>query len=72
MAPSKSPGPRLDVYPSEELRQCIDQWHARQPGVPGRATAVRQLIERALAADGVIVEVAQTPAKAAAKRKAPN
>ena len=35
---------------SEDLRDSVDRWAARQPDKPGRSEAMRRLIERGLAA----------------------
>jgi hypothetical protein len=39
---------RLDLYPSEELRNALDRWRFEQPGVPNRAAAARQLLHEIL------------------------
>jgi hypothetical protein len=36
---------------SPELRDRIDAWRGKQPGVPSRADAVRKLLEKALAVE---------------------
>jgi hypothetical protein len=48
--PSRFPR-RLGVAMSEQMERAIDDWRARQPGVPTRVEAVRRLIEIALKAE---------------------
>jgi hypothetical protein len=43
---------RLDIYPSAELRKALDRWRLEQPDTPSRAEAGRQLLEKALRAEG--------------------
>jgi hypothetical protein len=43
---------RLDLYPSEELRDALDRWRFEQPGVPNRAAAARQLLHEILLEKG--------------------
>lgn len=43
--------PRLDIYPDAELVQALDRWRAKQPGLPSRAEAARELIRRGIAQD---------------------
>ena len=44
--------PKLEIYPSPELRDALDRWRAAQPGIPSRAAAARFLLEKALAERG--------------------
>jgi hypothetical protein len=43
---------RLDVYPSEEMRDALDRWRFEQPGVPNRAAAARRLLNEILVEKG--------------------
>ncbi len=51
--------PKLEIYPSPELRDALDRWRASQPGIPSRAAAARFLLEKALAERGF--KVAEKP-----------
>jgi hypothetical protein len=42
---------RIGVAVSKEMKLEIDDWRARQPGVPSRPEAARRLIEIALKAE---------------------
>jgi hypothetical protein len=48
--PSRYPR-RLGLAMSEEMERALDDWRARQPGVPTRVEAVRRLVEIALKAE---------------------
>jgi hypothetical protein len=48
--PSRFPR-RLGVSLTEEMELALDNWRARQPGVPTRVEAVRRLVEIALKAE---------------------
>lgn len=39
------------------LLAAVDRWRGAQPGVPNASAAIRQLIAKALEADGIKVEV---------------
>ncbi len=39
---------RLNMYATEELMERVDEWRARQPGVPSVSEAVRKLLEHGL------------------------
>ncbi len=45
---------RLELNPTPELVEALDRWRAQQPGLPPRATAARQLLEKVLAAEGAL------------------
>ena len=47
---------RVDFYPLPELRQALDQWRARQPGLPSRAEAVRHILTGFLAREGFLTQ----------------
>lgn len=44
---------RLDIYPSEALLRRLELWRSRQKVIPTRAEAIRMLVERSLALDGI-------------------
>lgn len=39
---------RLHMIVPDKLLTKVDDWRAKQPGVPSRSKAIRQLIERGL------------------------
>lgn len=41
---------RIPIMMSASEVALIDQWRAKQPGIPARAEAIRRLVEKGLAA----------------------
>ena len=60
---------RLELNPTSELIEALDRWRAQQPGLPPRATAARQLLEKVLTAEGALPAKATVP-KRPARRQA--
>ena len=40
---------RFEMRAAPEFLAAVDKWRAKQPGLPSRAEAIRQLVEKALA-----------------------
>ncbi len=51
---------RIELRASAEFLKALDEWRRRQPDLPSRSSAIRQLVEKALAGES---------SKAAGKRK---
>lgn len=51
---------RIELRASAEFLKALDEWRRRQPDLPSRSSAIRQLVEKALAAES---------GKAAGKKK---
>ena len=43
---------RIELRASGEFMQAIDEWRRRQPDLPSRSSAIRQLVEKALESEG--------------------
>ena len=54
MTASASRGERLQIMLTDEELAALDDWRFRQR-MPSRAAAVRELLKRGLAAEGVVV-----------------
>jgi metal-responsive CopG/Arc/MetJ family transcriptional regulator len=39
---------RIELRASGEFLKAIDEWRRRQPDLPSRSSAIRQLVEKAL------------------------
>ena len=42
---------RIELRASGEFLKALDEWRRRQADLPSRSSAIRQLVEKALAAD---------------------
>lgn len=42
---------RFEMLAPQHWYDSVDAWRAKQPGIPSRAEAIRQLVERALSAN---------------------
>jgi hypothetical protein len=42
---------RIELRASIEFLKALDEWRRRQPDLPSRSSAIRQLVEKALAVE---------------------